>query len=225
MRILVVEDEEDLARAIAMGLREGYAVDLAFDGLDALEKLSTSSYDLACIDLALPGMDGRELCRSLRTDPELRTAWPRVLMVTARDGLDDRVAGLDDGADDYLVKPFHFSELAARVRALLRRPPPVSAPVLRVGDLELDDARHEAMRAGRPLDLSLKEFALLRYFMSRPGEVISQEKLLEHVWDENADLFSSSRVRVAIMGLRRKLAENQPIRTVVGRGYRLADGA
>jgi DNA-binding response OmpR family regulator len=145
-------------------------------------------------------------------------------MVTARDTFTDRIAGLDEGADDYVVKPFDFGELSARVRALLRRPPQAAEPVLRTGDVELDPARHQAIRAGRPLDLTPKEFALLRYFMSRPGDVLSQEDLLEHVWDEHADLFSSSRVRVAVMGLRRKLGDPQPIQTVTGRGYRLMEG-
>lgn len=223
MRILVVEDEEDLAHAIATGLRrEGYAVDLAQDGIDALDKLRLYAYDLVCLDLNLPGTDGREIARRARSESPTEDG-PRILMVTARDTVEDRVGGLDDGADDYLVKPFDFRELSARVRAVLRRPTAEGGGVVRVGDFELDTARHEARAGDRPLALTPKEFALLRYFMSRPGEVISQEELLEHVWDEHADLFSSSRVRVAVMGLRRKLGEGQPIETVVGRGYRLKD--
>lgn len=223
MRILVVEDEEDLANAIATGLRrEGYAVDVAPDGSDALYKLGVYAYDLVCLDLNLPGVDGREVARQARALST--TSPPRILMVTARDTVEDRIGGLDDGADDYLVKPFDFGELSARVRAVLRRPVAEAAGVLRVGELELDAARHEARRGGERIDLTPKEFALLRYFMSRPGEVISQEELLEHVWDKNADPFSSSRVRVAVMGLRRKLGmEQQPIETVVSRGYRLRD--
>jgi DNA-binding response OmpR family regulator len=150
---------------------------------------------------------------------------PRVIMLTARDRLADRVTGLDEGADDYLVKPFDFAELTARVRALLRRDAGRSGALLTVGDLELDTSRHEAGRAGRRLTLTPKEFALLRYFMSRPGQVLSQEDLLEHVWDENADPFTNT-VRVTVMTLRRKLAEagdDQPIETVVGRGYRLRE--
>ncbi|MGH2760292.1 MAG: response regulator transcription factor [Actinomycetota bacterium] len=227
MRILVVEDEEDLANAIATGLRrEGYAVDVAADGNEALGKLRVNAYDVVCLDLNLPGMDGREVARRARTESASDGAPPRILMVTARDAVEDRVGGLDDGADDYLVKPFDFRELSARVRAVLRRPAAEAAGTLTVGDLELDTARHEARRSEQPLDLTPKEFALLRYFMTRPGEVLSQEELLEHVWDEHADLFSSSRVRVAVMGLRRKLAmgkKDQPIETVVGRGYRLRD--
>lgn len=227
MRILVVEDEEDLAHAIATGLRrEGYAVDVAADGNDAMDKLRVNAYDVVCLDLNLPGMDGREIARRARTESPVADVPPRILMVTARDAVEDRVGGLDDGADDYLVKPFDFRELSARVRAVLRRPAAEAAGTLTVGDLELDTARHEARRSEQPLDLTPKEFALLRYFMTRPGEVLSQEELLEHVWDEHADLFSSSRVRVAVMGLRRKLAmgkKDQPIETVVGRGYRLRD--
>jgi DNA-binding response OmpR family regulator len=226
MRILVVEDEEDLAHAIATGLRrEGYAVDVVTDGNDAMEKLRVNAYDVVCLDLNLPGMDGREVARRARAESSGDVA-PRILMVTARDAVEDRIGGLDDGADDYLVKPFDFGELSARVRAVLRRPAPETAGTITVGDLDLDTARHEARRSGRTLDLTPKEFALLRYFMTRAGEVLSQEELLEHVWDEHADLFSSSRVRVAVMGLRRKLSSggnDQPIETVVSRGYRLRD--
>lgn len=222
MRVLVVEDEEDLARAIATGLRrEGYAVDVALDGTDAMDKLRLNPYDVVCLDLNLPGADGRELARLARTEAVTTNGPPRILMVTARDSVEDRVGGLDDGADDYLVKPFDFRELSARVRAVLRRPSPESGGALRVGDIELDTASHEVNRGGASLDLTAKEFSLLRYFMSNPGRVLSQEELLEHVWDEHADLFSSSRVRVAVMGLRRKLGDDQPIETVVGRGYRI----
>jgi DNA-binding response OmpR family regulator len=153
-------------------------------------------------------------------------------MLTARDGVEDRVLGLDEGADDYLVKPFAFEELLARVRTLLRRDSGRTGALLTVGDLTLDTARFEAARAGRPVDLTAKEFALLRYFMSHPGEVLSQEHLLEHVWDENTDPFTNT-VRVTVGTLRRKLAaataaapdesDDQPIETVVGAGYRLRD--
>jgi DNA-binding response OmpR family regulator len=224
MRVLVVEDEEDLALAIATGLRrEGYAVDVALDGSDAMEKLRINPYDVVCLDLNLPGTDGRELARRARTEAATDNGPPRILMVTARDSVEDRVGGLDEGADDYLVKPFDFRELSARVRAVLRRPPSESSGTLIAGDLELDTARHEARRGEAHIELTAKEFALLRYFMSNAGRVLSQEELLEHVWDEHADLFSSSRVRVAVMGLRRKLGDDQPIETVVGRGYRLRD--
>jgi DNA-binding response OmpR family regulator len=223
MRLLVVDDETELAEAVARGLRrDGYAVDLAFDGAEALEKLAVNEYDLVCLDLTMPGIGGREVCRRIRTDP-LPGPPPRVLMLTARDSLEDRVAGLDDGADDYLVKPFAFPELLARVRSLLRRDTSAASSVFQVGEVVLDDARHEARRGDRRLDLTAKEFALLRYFMTRPGEVLSQETLLEHVWDEHADPFTNT-VRVTVGTLRRKLAiddEEPLIETVIGRGYRL----
>jgi DNA-binding response OmpR family regulator len=224
MRLLVVEDEADLADAIAAGLRRaGYAVDVSYDGDDALDKSAVNDYDLVLLDLNLPGTDGVEVCRAIRARP-----GPRILMLTARDRIEDRVEGLDLGADDYLVKPFEFDELRARVRALLRRDAGKSGATLKAGDIELDDARHRAVRAGRELDLSPKEFALLRYFMTRPEQVLSSEELLEHVWDEHADPFTNT-VRVTVMTLRKKLAaggEDQPIETVVGRGYRLrSEGA
>jgi DNA-binding response OmpR family regulator len=230
MRILVVEDERDLADAVARGLRrEGYAVDVAYDGESALEKALVNSYDLLCLDVNLPGANGRAIARRVHESYGARDGdpAPRILMLSALGELEDRVGGLDDGADDYLVKPFAFPELAARIRALLRRDAGRSGAVLTVGSLELDGRRHVATRFGSPLALSPKEFALLRYLMARPGEVLSQEDLLEHVWDENADPFTKT-VRVTIMTLRRKLAHDeapQPIETVVGRGYRLRDDA
>jgi DNA-binding response OmpR family regulator len=222
MRLLVVDDEVDLAEAVARGLRrEGYAVDLAHDGGEALDKLAVNQYDLVCLDLTMPGVDGREVCRQIRDDPGVDPK-PRVLMLTARDSLEDRVAGLDDGADDYLVKPFAFPELSARVRSLLRRDAASSTAVLSIGELRLDTARHEAFRGERLLDLTAKEFSLLRYFMAHPGEVLSQETLLEHVWDENADPFTNT-VRVTVGTLRRKVGEPTLIETVIGSGYRLLD--
>ena len=226
VRILVVDDETDLAEAVARGLRrEGYAVDVAGTGDEALDKVALAAYDLVCLDLTMPGTDGREVCRQIRAgaapDPQ-----PRVLMLTARDTLEDRVAGLDDGADDYLVKPFAFPELSARVRTLLRRDAGTSGAVICVGDLVLDTARQEARRGDRVLDLTTKEFALLRWFMANPGTVLSQENLLEHVWDENIDPFTDT-VRVTVGTLRRKLSaggEPRMIETVVGSGYRLLDG-
>jgi DNA-binding response OmpR family regulator len=226
MRVLVVEDEADLADAVARGLRrDGYAVDVAYDGDEALDKAEVNAYDVVCLDLNLPGTDGIEVCRRLHTARDGHAPVPRVLMLTARDAPADRVLGLDEGADDYLVKPFDFEELKARIRALLRRDAGRSGALLQVGDLQLDTARHEARRAGHQLALTPKEFSLLRYFMSHAGQVLSQEDLLEHVWDENADPFTNT-VRVTVMTLRRKLAEaggGQPIETVVGRGYRLRE--
>jgi DNA-binding response OmpR family regulator len=225
VRVLVVDDEVELADAVARGLRrEGYAVDVAHDGDEALSKAMVNGYDLVCLDITMPGTDGREVCRRLRA--EALDPQPRVLMLTARDSLEDRVAGLDDGADDYLVKPFAFPELIARVRSLLRRDTSAGSSLFAVGDVTLDDARHDARRGDRRLDLTAKEFALLRYFMTRPGEVLSQEVLLEHVWDEHADPFTNT-VRVTVGTLRRKLmagGEASVIETVIGRGYRLIEG-
>ncbi|HEY8479082.1 MAG TPA: response regulator transcription factor [Spirillospora sp.] len=228
MRVLVVEDEEDLAEALRYGLvRADYAVDVAYDVEEATRKLYASAYDLMILDLALPDGDGFDLCRDIRDgrfDGESGSDL-RILMLTARDRLADRVRGLDEGADDYLVKPFAFPELLARVRALLRRDSGGGSAVWTFGDLRLDTARHEAFRRDRPLRLTPKEFAVLRYLMSRPGQVVSTEELLEHVWDENADPFTNT-VRVTIGTLRRKLAEpdgEQVIETVVRHGYRLRD--
>jgi DNA-binding response OmpR family regulator len=229
MRILVVEDESDLAAAVATGLRrEGYAVDIAPDGAGARERLSANEYDLVCLDLGLPDLDGMTLCRAL-ADGDLRDPSTRVLVLTARGSVDDRIAGLDAGADDYLVKPFALGELTARVRALLRRDAGRTGAVLAVGPLELDAARHEASVSGRALALTPKEHALLRYFMVHAGEVLTGEHLLEHVWDEQADPFTNT-VRVTISNLRRKLDDASPgssalIETVIGRGYRLRSRA
>ncbi len=225
MRILVVDDEVDLAEAVATGLRrEGYAVDVAHGGADALERASLQPYDLVCLDLTMPDVDGLQVCASLRENPP-EGGSPRILMLTARDAVDDRILGLDSGADDYMIKPFAFGELAARVRVLLRRDRDQESSVLSVGELSLDTARHVATNAGRPLDLTPKEFALLRYFMTHAGKVLSQEHLLEHVWDENADPFTNT-VRVTVGTLRRKLqaGDEQPIiETVIGSGYRLIE--
>ena len=226
MRILVVDDEADLLDALSRGLRrEGYAVDTADNGEEALAKASWTPYDLICLDLTMPGIDGLEVCERLRADPPDEVV-PRILMLTARDTLEDRIRGLDVGADDYLVKPFAFDELSARIRSLLRRDPGRSGAVLEVGDVVVDTARHHARRGDRDLALTAKEFAVLRYFMTRPGEVISQEQLLDHVWDEHADPFTNT-VRVTVGTLRRKLSmdgEEALLETVVGSGYRLLDG-
>jgi DNA-binding response OmpR family regulator len=225
VRVLVVEDEKDLADAVAAGLRrEGYAVDVAHAGDEALVKARVYPYDLICLDLGLPGMGGREVCRTLRAEERRDGApQPRILMLTARGEVDDRIGGLDDGADDYLVKPFALGELQARARALLRRNGENGDVVLRVGSLELDPVRHEATQAGKPLRLTPKEFGLLRYFMTRPGEALSEFDLLTHVWDENANPLTRT-VRVTVMTLRRKL-EGRPIETVHGVGYRLRGDA
>ncbi|WP_306203803.1 response regulator [Actinoplanes sp. RD1] len=222
MRLLVVEDEEDLAEGLRVGLsRNGYAVDVAAGVAQAEDRLTVNEYDLMLLDINLPDGDGFALCRALRTGA-LETPGDtgvRVLMLTARGALDDRVRGLDEGADDYLVKPFALAELLARVRALLRRDTNGGTARLTVGDLELDTARHQAALAGRRLALTPKEFGVLEYLMTRPGHVVASEELLEHVWDANADPFTQT-VRVTVGTLRRKLGEGW-IETVVGRGYRL----
>jgi DNA-binding response OmpR family regulator len=228
VRLLIVEDEVDLAAALQVGLRrEGYAVDVAPDGAAAIERLSTNSYDLVCLDLGLPDMDGREICRAIRDGSAAvpGAPAPRILMITARNALDDRVAGLDDGADDYVAKPYSLSELCARIRALLRRDSVNPGAVIKLGALELDAARYEARRHGRRVELTPKEFALLRYLMLHAGQVLTPERLLEHVWDEQADPFTNT-VRVTISNLRRKLegaGSSQPITTVNGVGYRLVE--
>ena len=226
MRVLVVEDEADLARALAIGLRrDGYAVDTAETGAEALEKLSVTPYDIVCLDLNLPDGDGRDVCRHLHGahDQIDGTDRPRVIMLTARDALEDRVAGLDDGADDYLVKPFALPELLARLRALSRRRSEHTGSEISVGSLRLDVPRRRAWVGETRLDLTTREFALLRYFMSHPGEVLGAERLLDHVWDESVDPFTNT-VRVTISKLRRKLADagaEDAIETLVGAGYRL----
>jgi len=227
MRVLVVDDEQELAEAVARGLRrEGYAVDVAFSGEDALTKTWETPYDLICLDLTMPGMDGLDVCRELRSNPP-HAESPRVLMLTARGTIEDRVAGLDHGADDYLLKPFAFPELSARVRTLLRRDSSAASSELVVGQIAMDTARHRVRRGDEEIGLTAKEFALLRYFMTFPDRVISQEELLEHVWDENADPFTNT-VRVTVGTLRRKLTPadgESPIETVIGSGYRLIQPA
>lgn len=218
MRILLVEDDADLAAVTAMGLRnEAYAVDVARTCAEAEALLRTTDFDLACLDLGLPDGDGLDLVRRLATDGDLRRPR-RSIVLTARDAVADRVAGLDAGADDYLVKPFAFSELVARVRALARRDDGGDA-TLRVGDVALDTVALRARRGDRDLDLTARELALLRYFLLHPGAVLSAEDLLEHVWDAHADPFTSS-VRVILSRLRRKLGDPPVITTVTGAGYR-----
>lgn len=228
MRLLVVDDEEDLATTVAAALRrEGYAVDVVHGGQDALDRLLINPYDLVLLDLTLPDIDGLEVCRTVRTDP-MFDPTTRILMVTARDSIGDRVIGLDQGADDYLIKPFALQELSARVRTLLRRETSGGDAVLESGGLSMDTARQVVSWNGQLIELTTKEFSLLRYFMSHPEEVLSQERLLEHVWDEMLDPFTNT-ARVTVGTLRRKLAsatELQHIETVIGAGYRfLSDPA
>ncbi len=221
MRILVVEDEAGIARFIRQGLSEaGYAVDVASDGEEGLDYALVAPYDLIILDILLPKMDGLRLLRELR-DRGVRTP---VLLLTALDAVDDRVRGLDSGADDYLVKPFAFPELLARVRALLRRPPLQSNTVLRVGDLEMDLVRREVRRAGRRIDLSPREFSLLEYLMRHPNQVLTRTQIAEHIW--NFDFYAESNVVDVYIGyLRRKIDRgfDRPlIHTVRGVGYRLS---
>jgi two-component system OmpR family response regulator len=220
MRLLVVEDEPKLGALIVRALRaEGHVVDLAETGEDALWRAGSRSYDAVVLDVALPGIDGFQTCARLREDG----VWAPVIMLTARDAIADRVEGLDAGADDYLVKPFSFAELTARLRALARRGPRERPTVLTVGDLRLDPARREAHRGQTPLALSAKEYALLEAFMRRPGEVLSRFTLLEQVWDESYE-HRSNVVDAYVRLLRDKIDRpfgTDSIETVRGVGYRL----
>jgi DNA-binding response OmpR family regulator len=217
VRVLVIEDESNLADAIARGLRrEGMAVDVAYDGAVGHEMAFVTRYDVVVLDRDLPGMHGDEICAALVSSGALT----RVLMLTASGSVADRVEGLQLGADDYLPKPFDFTELVARVRALGRRATPVSPPVLTAADLALDQARHVVTRAGKPLDLTRKEFGLLEELLKADGAVVSSEELLERVWDANTDPFTTI-VRVTVMTLRKKIGDPPLIETVVGAGYRV----
>jgi two-component system OmpR family response regulator len=218
MRILLVEDEPKMATVVARGLRhEGYAVDVAHDSDAALFQARVYDYDAVVLDVMLPGVDGFEVCRTLREEGH----WSPVLMLTARDQVDDRIRGLDVGADDYLVKPFSFGELLARLRALLRRRPHERPAVLCVADVELDPAGHRVSRAGQDVRLTAREFMLLRFLMENPTEVLTRTRLLEHVWDANYD-GPSNIVDVYVGYLRKKLEQpfGRPlITTVRGVGY------
>jgi DNA-binding response OmpR family regulator len=214
MRVLVVEDHRTLAGRIAQGLRQaGLAVDAVFDGAAAVEAAAQTSYDVIVLDRDLPVVHGDQACRTLAG------SGPRILMLTAAAQVEDRVDGLELGADDYLGKPFVFAELVARVRALSRRAPP-TPPVLRRGDLSLDRARHRASRGSRPLSLTRKEFGILEMLLAADGALVSAEELLEHVWDADVDPFSNI-VSVTMTRLRRKLADPPLIETVIGKGYRV----
>jgi two-component system OmpR family response regulator len=220
MRILVVEDDPKMAGLLHRGLQEdGHAADVAGIGDDALWMARAVEYDAIVLDLLLPGLDGVEVCRRLRRSG----VWSPVLMLTARDAVEDRVAGLDAGADDYLAKPFSFSELLARLRALARRGSPERPTVLEVGDLRLDPATAQVWRGGTEIQLSAKELALLETFMRRPGDVLSRDHLLEHAWDYAYDNRSNV-VDVYIRYLREKIDRpfgRHSIETVRGLGYRL----
>ena len=222
MRVLIVEDHVKMAGLIRRGLRkEGMAADVAANGEDALRRAEATEYDAIVLDLMLPGVDGLEVCRRLRHVG----VWTPVLMLTARDAVRDRVAGLDGGADDYLVKPFALAELMARLRSLVRRGQPERPTVLEVGDLRLDPARRQVWRGEAEIRLSPKEFSILETFMRRPGEVLSRFQLLEHAWDydyENRSNVVDSYIRL----LRRKIDRPfgvETIETVRGVGYRLRE--
>jgi DNA-binding response OmpR family regulator len=216
MRVLLVEDEQPLAGYIAVGLRKhGFAVDMAFDGRSALDKCELTAYDVVVLDRDLPVLHGDAVCRRLARD-----GTTRVLMLTASGAVEDRVGGLLLGADDYLGKPFAFSELVARVCALARRSTPARPPVLCHADVVLDPARRNVERAGRLLCLTPKEFGVLHELLAAGGDVVSAETLLEKVWDEHADPFTNA-VRITIGTLRRKLSDPPLIETVTGAGYRM----
>ena len=217
MRVLVAEDSRELADGIAEGLRDqGMAVDVAYDGRDAAAKLDLNAYQVVFLDRDLPGLHGDTLCRMIADGGS--TAM--VLMLTASGSPGERVSGLRLGADDYLVKPFHFAELVLRVQALARRQPAARARVFRVAGLELDAVRRTAVRDGRPLDLSVKEFGVLEALLRAQPAVLSAEDLLEQVWDEHADPFSNV-VTVTIHRLRRKLGDPPVVQTITNVGYRI----
>lgn len=217
MRVLVVEDERLLADAIAEGLRrQAMAVDVAYDGEAAIERLAVNDYDVVVLDRDLPIVPGDEVCTSL-VDSGLDT---RILMLTAATAVSQRVAGLGLGADDYLIKPFAFAELTARVQALGRRARPAAPPVLERAGIRLDPYRHAVTRDGRPVVLSPKEFAVLTELLRADGGVVSAEQLLERAWDEYADPFTGV-IRFTIMMVRRKLGDPPVIETIPGSGYRI----
>jgi DNA-binding response OmpR family regulator len=217
MRVLVVEDHPRLAATVATVLRrEGMAVDIAFDGREALARATLTTYDVVVLDRDLPIVHGDEVCRSIVADGRASG----VLMLTAASTLEDRVEGLGIGADDYLSKPFHLAELVARVRALARRSRPALPPTLIHGDLTLDASRREVMRAGQPLALSPKEFAVLELLLGADGAVVSTEQILEHAWDDATDPFTNA-VRMTVSRLRAKLGDPPVIQTVTPVGYRI----
>ena len=218
MRILLVEDEPDAAAVLARGLREhAFAVDIAGDGRHALQLAATNDYDVILLDLLLPGIDGLQVCRRLRAS-EVTTP---VLMLTARGEPHQRVEGLDVGADDYLPKPYHFPELLARVRALLRRGPALASAILRVDDLTIDTRAQQVCRAGRTIQLTTKEYALLEYLTRRHGAVVGRSDIAEHVWDDSFDPLSNL-IEVYIQRLRRKIDDGESVKLIQtrrGAGY------
>ncbi|MBK5231868.1 MAG: response regulator transcription factor [Thermoleophilia bacterium] len=223
MRVLVVEDQPKMSRLLQRGLQDdGIAADVTDNGEDALWMAGSTEFDAVVLDVMLPGIDGFETCRRLRADG----VWAPILMLTARDAVEDRVSGLDSGADDYLAKPFSFAELSARLRALIRRGSVARPTLLRVDDLELDPAARKVHRGGTEIPLSVKEFALLETFMRRPGDVLSRLQLLEHAWDYEYENRSNV-VDVYVRYLREKIDRpfgRDSIETVRGAGYRMRTG-
>ena len=221
MRLLLVEDDPRIARFVARGLEEqSYAVDVVANGNDALYQVEINDYDLVILDVMIPGKDGFATCRAIR---ELGKRMP-VLMLTVRDAVDDRITGLDSGADDYLTKPFEFGELLARLRALLRRPRELRPSRIKVGDLELDTAAQTAKRGSRAISLTAKEYALLEFLARNANRVVGRSEIAEHVWDESFDPFSNL-IEVYVNRLRRKLGDDDPeplLQTRRGSGYILS---
>ncbi len=224
MRILIIEDDHKIANAIKKGLeQESYAVDVSYDGKDGLGSAATIEYDLIILDRMLPEIDGLEICRILRQ----RKINTPIIILTAKDKVSDRVEGLNAGADDYLIKPFAFEELLARIRALFRRPAEVSNNKISLADLEVDTLNFEVKRAGKPIKLSQKEFALLEYLIRNKGRILTKDNIISHVWDYDADILYNT-VEVYIGYLRNKIDKpfknaKQLIKTVRGFGYKISD--
>jgi len=223
MRVLVVEDNQKIANSIKKGLeQESFAVDIALDGIKGFDLAVVEDYDIIILDLMLPGMDGMEVCRKLRQEEKIST---KILMLTAKNQLEDRVEGLNTGADDYLAKPFAFKELIARIRALTRRPKKTLNNTLKIKDLELDSSNQQVKRAGKIISLSKKEYSLLEYLLRNKNKILSKQELINHVWDYNADILENT-VEVYIGYLRNKIEKpfkNKPklIKTIKGFGYKI----
>lgn len=223
MRVLIIEDEQRIAAAIKQGLeQEAYAVDVAFDGDEGYRSAVAEEYDILVVDVMLPTMNGYDICRQLRNDG-IHTP---IILLTAKDQTSDIITGLDSGADDYLAKPFSFEVLLARMRALLRRPHETASEVLSAGDLQLNPATHSVVRAGTPLNLTVKEFGILEYLLRNKGRILSKNNIMTHVWDFDADILPNT-VEVFITYLRNKIEKPFPgppiIHTVRGVGYKIED--
>lgn len=220
MRILIVEDEKNIADPLKKGLeRQSFAVDLAYNGNDGFEMASINKYDCIVLDLNLPGMDGIEVCDTLRK----KGVDIPILILTARSALDEKITGLENGADDYLTKPFSFKELVLRINALIKRYHPIQTATIKVNEITLDSAKHSVMLDSKKVILNRKEFGILEYLMRNKDRVVSQEELLEHVWNQEVDLFTNT-VRTQIRNLRKKIdPEKEIIETIRGVGYKIKD--